>query len=143
VTCLLDVNVLLALLDADHVFHDRAHSWFEAEAADGWASCPITENGAIRILAQPRYPKGPGTAAAAAELLRVAMSLPGHIFWPDDISLLSSAHVDAAAIGTAAQVTDTYLLALAIHRGGTLATFDRRLSPAAVAGGTRALRLIS
>jgi uncharacterized protein len=143
VTYLLDVNVLLALLDADHVFHDQAHSWFEANASDGWATCPITENGVIRILGQPRYPKGPGTPAAAAELLGIARNLPGHCFWNDEISLLSSPLVDVSAIAMSAQVTDTYLLALAVYRGGMLATFDRRLLPVAVAGGSEALRLIS
>jgi predicted nucleic acid-binding protein len=97
---------------------------------------------AIRILGQPRYPKGPGSPAAAAALLRVARGLPGDSFWHDEISLLSSRGLDLAVMGTAAQVTDTYLLALAVHRGGMLATFDRRLSPAAVAGGSEALRLI-
>ena len=141
-TYLLDVNVLLALLDADHVFHDQAHSWFEANAADSWATCPITENGAIRILGQPRYPKGPGIPAAAAERLKIALDLPGHCFWQDEVSLLSSPLVDVSAIGTSAQITDTYLLALAVCRGGMLATFDRRVSTAAVAGGPEALRLI-
>jgi toxin-antitoxin system PIN domain toxin len=143
VTYLLDVNVLLALLDADHVFHDQAHCWFEAEVTDGWATCPITENGVIRILGQPRYPKGPGTPAAAAQLLRTALSMPRHVFWPDDISVVSSPNVHCAALGTSAQVTDTYLLALAIHHGGILATFDRRLSPAAVPGGAKALQVIA
>jgi predicted nucleic acid-binding protein len=74
--------------------------------------------------------------------LRIARNVPGHCFWHDEVSLLSSPLVDTLAIGTPAQITDTYLVALAVHHGGMLATFDRRLSPAAVVGGSKALRLI-
>lgn len=139
---LLDVNVLIALLDSDHPFHDAAHAWFDSHSAEGWATCPITENGLIRILGGPRYPKGPGSPAAAAEMLRILGSHSGHVFWADDISLISFAHVNSAALATAAQVTDAYLLALAVARGGRLVTFDRKLSPAAVAGGAEALLVI-
>lgn len=134
-THLLDVNVLLALLDPDHVFADEAHHWFEENAATGWATCPITENGVVRILGNPHYPQGPGTPAAAAAMLSEARSLPGHRFWADEISLFSSPHVAMASIAGYRQVTDTYLLALAVHNGGRLATFDRRLSVQAVEGG--------
>lgn len=141
-TYLLDVNVLVALLDQDHVYHDSAQRWFETDGRASWATCPITENGVIRILGHSRYPKGPGTPAAAGELLGGIRRLEGHCFWTDEISLFGIGPVRLEAIATSAQVSDTYLLALAVHRGGKLATFDRRLTSAAVVGGKHALHLI-
>lgn len=141
-TYLLDVNVLVALVDQEHIFHDAAQSWFQTEGAADWATCPITENGFIRVLGRASYPKGPGTPAAAAELLDGVLRLPGHSFWPQAFSLFSFPRVRVEAIATAGQVTDTYLLALAVQRGGRLATFDRRLSTTAVDGGEVALTLI-
>lgn len=141
-TFLLDVNVLVALLDQDHIFHESAQSWFVAEGAADWATCPITENGLIRVLARPTYPKGPGTPAAAAKLLDDMRKFSRHSFWADDLSLLSHPSIRLDALATVGQVTDTYLLALAMVRGGRLATFDRRLSTAAVSGGASALALM-
>jgi hypothetical protein len=137
-----DVNILIALLDQDHVHHNLSQSWFAAEGAASWATCPITENGAIRILGHTRYPKGPGSPAAAAELLSGIRDLPGHLFWKDDLSLFDAPLVRLHLIGSAAQVTDTYLLALAVRNGGRLATFDRRLGAAAVEGGAAALAIV-
>jgi len=141
-TFLLDVNVIIALLDPMHHAHEDAHVWFEAEGARSWATCPMTENGALRIIGHPRYPGSPGSPAAVAEALKSLRSLPGHQFWPDDLSLLDPGAADVAQVLTSGQVTDTYLLALAVARGGRLATFDRRLSPAAVRSGKGALTLI-
>lgn len=140
---LLDVNVLIALLDQDHVFHARAEDWFEEHAPGGWATCPHSQNGALRILGSARYPGITVNPGAAASYLTALTAYPGHEFWPDEISLISSPIVDPGAIVSAAQVTDTYLLALAARNGGKLATFDRRLSVAAVAGGADALHVIA
>lgn len=142
-TYLLDVNVLVALIDPGHVAHDDAHNWFERTGREDWASCPLTENGVIRIVGHPRYPNTPGSPAAVAEIVSAMRNLPGHNFWPDDFSLVGSDDVDPTRILTSAQVTDTYLLALACSRNGRLATFDRRLSVAAVRGGKAAFHLIS
>lgn len=139
---LLDVNVLIALIDPAHAAHDGAHRWFDAEGNTAWATCPMTENGVIRIVSHSRYPNTPGSAATVAAIVRQLRELPGHVFWPDDISLLSADHVDAGQVLTSTQVTDTYLLALAAAHGGKLATFDRRLSVKAVKGGKAALHLI-
>ena len=141
-TFLLDVNVMIALIDPAHVGHDDAHRWFDAEGRAAWATCPMTENGVIRIVGHPKYPNTPGSAAAVAAIVRQLRLLPGHEFWPDDISLLDPAHVDADQVLTSAQVTDTYLLALAAAHGCKLATFDRRLSVKATKGGKGALRVI-
>ena len=140
---LLDINVIIALVDPFHVFHDRAHHWFERESDRGWATCPLTENGAIRIMGHRRYLEGPGSPAQAAGLIRGLRETPHHQFWPDSISLLDSPSVSVEMVLHSAQVTDIYLLALAAHNGGTLATFDRKLSTAAVSGGHRALHVIA
>ena len=141
-TYLLDVNILVALIDPNHVGHEAAHRWFEAEGSKAWATCPMTENGVIRIVGNVRYPATPGSPAEVATIMAQMCRLPGHSFWPDDISLLTADHVDASQILTSAQVTDTYLLALAVANGGKLATFDRRLTPNGVAGGKDAIHLI-
>ena len=142
-TALLDVNVLIALVDRVHAFHRHAHHWFAEARKDGWATCPITENGMLRIIGNPGYPGSPGSPAMALPLLQRFRAVAGHIFWSDDLSLLTSSVVDATQIRTSAQLTDTYLLALAVTKGGRLATFDRRLSTAAVAGGAAALEIIA
>jgi uncharacterized protein len=142
VTFLLDVNVLIALIDPSHVAHDDAHRWFESVGRSSWATSPITENGVIRIVGNSKYPNSPGSPAVVARIVGKMHALPGHQFWPDDISLVGSADIDTGKILTSAQVTDSYLLALASARDGKLATFDRKLSTAAVKGGKLVLHLI-
>ncbi len=141
-TYLLDVNVLIALIDPAHVAHEAAHEWFASTGHDKWATCPMTENGVLRIVGHPKYPNSPGSPAAVAGIVAALRDLPGHHFWNDDISLVGSDVIDKTRILTSAQVTDTYLLALAKARGGRLATFDRRLSVTAVKGGKSALHII-
>lgn len=138
---LLDVNVLLALSDPIHVHHDAAHRFFAAAARHAWASCPITENGFVRIASHPRYPNRPGDVAAVLALLRQLCSLDGHQFWADDISVRDA--LLPGAIVTHAHITDTYLLALAAQRGGMLATLDQGIASSAVQDGQHALQLIA
>ena len=140
---LLDVNVLIALIDPTHVGHDAAHSWFGTTGGESWATCPITENGVVRIVGHPNYPNSAGSPAAVAPIIAQLRARPGHVFWPDDLSLMGSDLVHTARIATPAQVTDTYLLALAVANKGQLATFDRRLSPDAVRRGRAALHVIA
>jgi toxin-antitoxin system PIN domain toxin len=142
VTFLLDVNVLIALIDPAHVGHEDAHRWFNAYGKEDWATCPLTENGVIRIVGNSKYPNTPGSPAQVAAIVTQLCALPGHRFWPDDISIADARHVDAAQVLTSKQVTDTYLLALTVAHGGKLATFDRRLSAKAVRGGKAALHVI-
>ena len=132
---LLDVNVLIALLDADHVAHARARSWLEAEAAHGWASCPLTQNGCVRILSLPSSPNSLPPSEVIGRL-RKAVAHPSHAFWPDDMSLLDESVIDAARVLGPKQVTDLYLLALAVRREGRFVTFDARI-PATVVRGAR------
>ena len=139
---LLDINVLIALIDPAHVQHDRAHEWFAASGKKAWATCPLTENGLLRIVGHARYPNSAGTPAAVAELLASLRALPGHEFWPDEVSFLDQERVDRSRLLDSTQVTDSYLLALSVARGGQLATFDQRLVTDAVIHGTTALHLI-
>lgn len=141
-TFLLDVNVLIALVDPGHVAHDLAHAWFKAEGSGDWSTCPLTENGVIRIIGNQRYPNSPGSPAVVIGIVESLRALPGHRFWPDDISLAKETGVDSDHILMPQQVTDTYLLALAKSKGGRLATLDRRLSTAAVRGGKQSLLYI-
>lgn len=138
-----DVNVLVALIDPMHNQHATAHDWFQRHAGSGWATCPLTENGVLRIVGHARYRNPVGSPAACAMSLSSLCDYPGHRFWPDDISLLRSERVDLGKLGASAQVTDTYLLALAMHHGGRLASFDRRLVTSAVHDGGAALHLIT
>lgn len=130
---LLDVNVLIALLDAAHVHHELARRWLARELEHGWASCPITQNGCIRIMAQPAYPGGL-RAAEVAERLAEAAADPSHAFWPDDASLLDPGTVLWSQVLGHRQATDAYLLALAVRRGGRFVSFDRRVDVATVEG---------
>lgn len=139
---LLDVNVLIALIDPMHVQHDRAHDWFATMGHHAWATCPLTENGVLRIVGHARYPNSPGTPAAVAELIAILRSLDGHEFWPDDVTLFDSQRIDSARLLDSGQVTDTYLLALAVAHGGKFATFVRHLVTNAVVNGSQALYLI-
>jgi toxin-antitoxin system PIN domain toxin len=130
---LLDINVLLALLDADHVDHRKARRWIEAEIEYGWASCALTQNGFVRILSQPRYPS-PVEPAVAIERLARATASEYHEFWPCALSLLDGDVIDRTRLHSSRQVTDAYLLALAVAREGRLATFDRSVPLSAVIG---------
>lgn len=129
---LLDVNVLIALLDAGHVHHGLAMSWLEREIQHGWASCPITQNGCIRIMSQPAYPGALPAAQVAARLAEASTS-PEHEFWPANISLLEDGVLEWSRVLGHRQVTDAYLLALAVRHGGRLVTIDRRISTDIVA----------
>jgi toxin-antitoxin system PIN domain toxin len=131
---LLDVNVLIALLDSDHVLHSRATSWFSAHARSGWASCPVTQNGCIRVMSHPAYPNGL-PARAIIDRLTEACSSPLHQFWPDNISVLDGKIFDATRIHGPRQLTDIYLLAMAIHHSGQFVTFDTAVPLDAIRSG--------
>jgi toxin-antitoxin system PIN domain toxin len=130
---LLDVNVLVALFDGNHALHAAAMRWFNEHGDAGWASCPITQNGCIRVMSQPGYPERV-PIALMVERLRLATSHRAHEFWPDDASLLDGATIDATRIHGPAQLTDVYLLTLAVTHGGRLVTLDQGIPLAAVKG---------
>ena len=130
---LLDVNVLIALLDPDHVHHRSATGWLVQNLHLGWASCPLTQNGCIRIMSQPGYPNAV-PAAVVIERLREATAHSAHRFWPDDTSMLDAKAIDETQVHGPRQVTDVYLLALAVKHGGRFVTFDGAIARAAVRG---------
>ena len=132
---LLDVNVLLALLDSDHIEHERARAWIDQEIGSGWASCAITQNGFVRVISQARYPS-PVSPAEAIDLLSQACAHPYHDFWPCDASLLDARSIDRTRVHGPRQVTDAYLLALATQHRGRFVTFDQSVPLSAVHGAT-------
>ena len=139
---LLDVNVLIALVDPQHVQHELSHRWFQAHGGHGWASCPLTQNALLRILGNPRYPNSPGGPAVGMPLLQGLLGHPAHVFWPDALSWDAAGVFEADALLHHGQITDAYLLALAVHHQGRLVSFDSRLRSKAVCGGSQALQLI-
>lgn len=137
---LLDVNVLIALVDETHTHHALVLNWFLGARRDGWATCPLVENGFIRIVGHPNYPGGPGSTGPARDVLANLCQSPGHQFWPDSCSLLDGpAH---GALPASKDLTDHYLLLLAIQNQSKLATLDRRMNVGSIKGGEGALVVI-
>lgn len=130
---LLDVNVLIALLDAAHMHHAMATRWLEREIVHGWASCPLTQNGCLRIMAQPAYPQALPLAAVAARL-RQAATHPAHLFLADDYSLLDAGQLQWQHLLGHRQITDSYLLGLAVRHECRFVSFDARIPLDAVPG---------
>lgn len=130
---LLDVNVLVALLDGGHLHHRAAMDWLAAHARAGWASCPLTQNGCLRVLSLPAYPN-PQPPAQVAERLAAAAGDRSHAFWPDSLSLLEPNRLRWERVLSTRHITDVYLLALAVQQQGCLVTFDRSVAIDAVPG---------
>lgn len=134
---LLDVNVLIAILDTEHVSHGTAMAWLNAHGSEGWASCAITQNGCLRIMSGSGYTNRRPVHEVAARL-REAAATDLHDFWRDDVSLLDSRVVDTTRILGPGQLTDVYLLALAVAHGGHFVTLDKSIAISAVRGATQA-----
>lgn len=137
-TALLDVNALIALVDSEHVAHAAMQRWFTKHHRAGWATCPLTENGMVRVLSQAAYPSG---QRAPAEVIQVLNALKmafrnWYQFWPDDISIADESIIESALIAGTRQVTDAYLVGLAARHDAVLISFDRSLSWQAVRGGS-------
>lgn len=130
---LLDINVLIALHDRDHAHHLRAAEWFDENAVHGWASCPLTQNGVLRIMSQAGYPN-PQPLGTLVAMLQSSTASSVHSLWYDDISLLDINRFNHSHMHSAAQLTDLYLLALAVNHAGRLVSFDRRIPFSAVTG---------
>jgi toxin-antitoxin system PIN domain toxin len=139
---LLDVNVLIALADADHPHASAALEFFKDHAVrDGWATCPLTENAFLRIFGNPKYPNGPGSPQEARRFLKSLLAAPGHQFWEDNISF-NQDHL-VRILPDAPHLTDCYLLALATSKGGRLATFDQGIDSSLVKGAKKSLHVIN
>jgi toxin-antitoxin system PIN domain toxin len=130
---LLDVNVLIALLDAGHVHHAAATDWLGAHINQGWASCPLTQNGCLRILSTDSYAHRQPVAAVAARL-REATRTSFHAFWSDEVSVLDEALFEQQRFLGSRQITDAYLLSLAVRKGGRLVSLDQGIDLGVVRG---------
>ena len=130
-TALLDIRMLIALLDPSHTFHIVAARWFIDHGDEGWATCPLTQNGFVRIVSHPSYPK-PVAANDAVQILLRACNHPAHAFWPDDVTLTDDRLFDYGHLLSSGQVTDAYLLGLAVKHDGHFITLDQRINVAAV-----------
>jgi uncharacterized protein len=128
---LLDVSVLIALFSERHVHHQAVHDWFADAKSDGWATCPLTENGFVRVMRQ-RRPTWP--VSEFVGLLRRFCDDRNHAFWPDTLSLTDSAVFDQSMIDGPQQITDVYLLALAVKKDAALATTDQSIQLRPVRG---------
>ena len=134
---LLDVNVLVALFNPDHVHHETAHDWFATARGGGWATCTVTEQGLLRILANASYWSEFERTAGLVKRLRQFCGSGNHHFWEQTVSLRDRTLFDLAHLSGHRQITDVYLLGLAHRMGGVLATFDRTIPLNAVIGTTR------
>jgi uncharacterized protein len=123
---LLDINVLIALLDSDHVDHQRVRGWVDAEIVHGWASCAITQNGFVRIISQPHYPSPVPPNQAISRLARAAAT-DHHEYWLCSVSLLDDELIDYSRLHGHRQITDAYLLALATSNNGRFVTLDQSI----------------
>jgi toxin-antitoxin system PIN domain toxin len=130
---LLDVSALLALFDVLHVHHTKALAWWARDHQHGWATCPLTENGFVRVATSSGY-SNPFRLNEAMAGLRKQISLSDHAFWPDDVSIADAAVFNHARMLGPRQITDVYLLAIAVKNGGRLVTFDRGIPLAAIRG---------
>lgn len=134
---LLDVNAVIALIDPLHVHHERAHRWFASRGGAPWHTCPLVQNGVVRVVSHPKYSNSQPAPVVLASLASLA-AREDHAFLPDTVSLLDSS-VHTERLLASSQVTDTYLLHLAASNDALLATFDTRLVTAAVPGGKAVL----
>ncbi len=131
---LLDVNVWIALFDDAHLFSAQANAFID-KLGIRIATCPLVENGVIRVLSLPSYGRGGGLALPVVrERLQQACQELDHEFWPDDVSLRDDSRVDFSRVHGHQQVTDVYLLALAVKHKGCLVSFDRGIALSAVVG---------
>ena len=123
-----DVNVLIAIAWPEHTFHTPAVAWFDAHADGGWATCPISELGFLRISANASIVETPVRPNEAAALLAELQLVGDHHFWTDDVQPSTAWSFPLDRLVGHRQVTDAYLLALCRQHGGTVATFDRGLA---------------
>jgi len=134
---LLDVNVLIALFNEHHIHHDAAHDWFADHQGERWATCPVTENAFLRILSDPTHRATRVPMATLADHLGRFCRDERHEFWPDAVSVYDDALFDISLLHGQRQLTDVYLLGLAVKRGGRLVTFDRSIPISVVKGASR------
>lgn len=125
---LLDTNLLIALLWPSHVHHGLTLRWFARHRGKGWATCPLTEIGFVRIVSNPAFSRDAVTPREAASLLSANTAARDHQFWPDALPFVDAAAAAGLRLVGHQQVTDAYLLGLALEHGGALATLDDRIA---------------
>jgi toxin-antitoxin system PIN domain toxin len=134
---LLDVNVLIALFNEHHIHHEAAHDWFADHQDAPWATCPLTENAFLRILSDPSQRATRLPMPTLADHLGRFCRGERHEFWPDAVSMYDESLFDISLLHGHRQLTDVYLLGLAVTRGGRLVTFDHSIPISVVKGATR------
>ncbi|HUA97104.1 MAG TPA: TA system VapC family ribonuclease toxin [Terracidiphilus sp.] len=141
---LLDLNVLIALTDSEHIHRQKAERWFLSSGKDDWGVCPLTEAGFIRVTTNPAMQSGAITVERAISTLQALRAHPGYCYWPitDKESWVDVTAAFAARISGHQQITDAYLLGLAIRNDGVLITFDRGLKYMAGAEFSRNLLIL-
>jgi uncharacterized protein len=138
---LLDVNALIALIDINHVHNDAMQQWFARNSSLGWSTCPLTENGVVRVLTLPGYKGGSRTASEVVRVLQTLKETQGehYRFWEDDISLCDGSLFRLEYLSSNRHLTDLYLLGVAFRHGARFVSFDRNLPWQAVRGATAGL----
>ncbi len=134
---LLDVNVMIALFNEHHIHHETAHDWFADHGDRPWATCPLTENAFLRILSDPSQRAARLPLSTLADHLGRFCRDENHAFWPDEVSIYDDSLFDVSMLHGHRQLTDVYLLGLAVRRGGRLVTFDQSIPISSVKGATR------
>lgn len=125
-------------MDPDHLFHEKAHDWWQEHHLNGWASCPITENGVVRILSHPGYsPDRPFSCMEILDRLREFIRHSDHVFIAKSVSIRNENHFQIDVDIRTARITDLYLLGLAVTNRMRLVTFDQGISLNPVANATR------
>jgi uncharacterized protein len=124
---LLDVNVLIALAWPEHRQHSQVRAWFAKNSTKGWATCPLVQAGFVRIVSNPAFSSRSVLVQEAIEGLAISLRDDAHQFWPDSISFPEAVRILKEPIGGHQQVTDAYLVALAMQNRGKLATLDRKI----------------
>ncbi len=142
---LLDTNVLIALLRPSHVQHEPAVRWFTRHRARHWATCALTESGFVRIVSNPAFSRDAVTPREASSLLAANTAAGDHVFWSDALPFAAAAASAGPRLVGHQQVTDAYLLGLALKRGGMLATLDQRIAALTAPGSVerKALEIIT
>ena len=124
---LLDTNLLIALLWPSHERHELAVKWFTRHRARSWATCPFTQAGFVRIVSNPAFSRDAVQPREAIQALSANTAAKDHVFWPDELPFAEAVAFGGVRLMGHQQVTDAYLLGLAIQRGGVLATLDERI----------------
>jgi toxin-antitoxin system PIN domain toxin len=125
---LLDVNVLIAMAWPTHSAHEKVKEWLGSNANEAWATCPLTQTAFVRILSNPSFSPHALATSDAVTLLQAYLGHPRHKFWPDDLSFVQALEPLTSRLSGHQQVTDAYLLGLAVHKKGKFATMDRAIS---------------